>query len=299
MKDGAEQTSPLFRAWVAARRPFKVDSPFFAAGNVERELVAKQISLEITEEEKKHIVQSEEEQLWEIFCPIVGCRTKLKGVGELESHYLSRHSATCSICTRVFPTTRLLNLHVSETHDSFFRAKVALNYPMYECLMEGCSARFLSDSNRHQHLVDKHHFPRSFRFHVKKHASQKQRQRQKAHQPSNSGSTPKQSKKNQRAKAASESAPDVHTDRKDYESTTPSETQNQDTPMDVDELVTAVSRLSTVSQDETPSVLRFGHRRGRGVPFGQKSRGSGRGRGRGRSGRDQEDDSPPLQSIST
>lgn len=43
MKDGAEQTSPLFRAWVAARRPFKVDSPFFAAGNVERELVAKQV----------------------------------------------------------------------------------------------------------------------------------------------------------------------------------------------------------------------------------------------------------------
>jgi len=66
----------------------------------------------------------------QLFCPIAGCGIKLKGVGELESHYLSRHSATCSVCTRVFPTIRLLNLHVSETHDSFFQAKVARNYPM-------------------------------------------------------------------------------------------------------------------------------------------------------------------------
>jgi len=54
--------------------------------------------------------------------------------------------------------------------------------------------------------------------------------------------------------------------------------------MDVDELATAVSRLSTVSQvgEDAPAVLSFGHRRGRGMPFGPKSRGSGRGRGRGR-----------------
>lgn len=262
-----------FGTWVAVRRPLRVDSPFFAAGNVERELLAKQISLEITEEEKKHIVQSEEEQLWQLFCPIAGCGIKLKGVGELESHYLSRHSATCSVCTRVFPTTRLLNLHVSETHDSFFQAKVARNYLMYECLVEGCPARFQSDSSRHQHLVDKHHFPRSFRFHVKKHVSQKQRQRQKAHS---------NSKKSLKGKNASQQITDPH------EATTSLAPQiaqsSDDTRMDVDELVTAVSRLSTVSQgsEDSPAVLSFGHRRGRGVPFGPRPRGSGRGRGRSR-----------------
>jgi len=52
--------------------------------------------------------------------------------------------------------------------------------------------------------VDKHDFPRSFRFHVKKHASQKQRQRQKAHQPSSNLATQKQSKKNVKAKNASQ-----------------------------------------------------------------------------------------------
>jgi hypothetical protein len=61
---------------------------------------------------------------------------------------------------------------------------------------------------------------------------------------------------------------------------------NDDNKIDVDELVTAVSRLSTVSQgsEDTPAVLSFGHRRGRGMSFGQKS-GRGRGRGRGAHGR--------------
>jgi hypothetical protein len=89
-----------------------------------------QISLEITEEEQFHIGRMEEEQIWQVHCPIVGCGTKLRGLGDLEAHYVSRHTATCSVCARMFPTTRLLNLHVSETHDSFFQAKVARNYPM-------------------------------------------------------------------------------------------------------------------------------------------------------------------------
>lgn len=265
-KDDAPVKAP-FAIWVAVRRSFPVDSPFFAAGNVERELLAKQISLEITEEEKKHIVQSEEEQLWQLHCPIVGCGIKLKGIGELESHYLSRHSATCSVCARVFPTTRLLNLHVSETHDSFFQAKVARNYPMYECLVQGCGAKFLSDSSRHQHLVDKHHFPRSFRFHVKKHASQKQRQRQKA--------TPSKTTKNVKAKNAPDAAP-ATTTALEIQMPQKQQIANDDTQMDVDELVTAVSRLSTVSsEDSTPAVLSFGHRRGRGL---QRSQRRGRGK---------------------
>jgi hypothetical protein len=160
--------------------------------------------------------------------------------------------------------------------------------------VEGCSARFLSDPSRHQHLVDKHHFPRSFRFHVKKHASQKQRQRQKAHQqPGNAGSsTQKQPKKNPKSKAPlpSSEAPKPGTPLE-------SQVMVQATEMDVDELVTGVSRLSTVSQggDDGPSAPSFGHRRGRAVPFGQKARGSGRGRGRSR-GRGSEPPSPAQPS---
>lgn len=66
----------------------------------------------------------------EIFCPIVGCGAHLKSLDDFEDHYNSRHTASCSVCPRVYPTSRLLSLHVSETHDSFFQAKVARGYDM-------------------------------------------------------------------------------------------------------------------------------------------------------------------------
>lgn len=148
--------------------------------------------------------------------------------------------------------------------------------------MEGCSAKFQSDSSRHQHLVDKHHFPRSFRFHVKKHhASQKQRQRQKAQHPPNSESTSKQSRKNLGRKARSKQTK-ASTDITPPKPATALECQplgasDQGSAMDVDELVTAVSRLNTASE---PTLLSFGHRRGRALAFvPNQVRSAGRGRG--------------------
>lgn len=64
------------------------------------------------------------------FCPIVGCGACLNSVDDFEDHYNSRHAASCSTCSRVFPTSRLLSIHVSEAHDSFFQAKVARGYAM-------------------------------------------------------------------------------------------------------------------------------------------------------------------------
>lgn len=44
-EEGEAAAAPSgFGPWVAVRRPFRVDSPFFAAGNVERELLAKQVT---------------------------------------------------------------------------------------------------------------------------------------------------------------------------------------------------------------------------------------------------------------
>lgn len=66
----------------------------------------------------------------EVFCPIVGCGAHLKSLLEFEDHYNARHTASCSVCSRVYPTSRLLSIHVSEAHDSFFQAKVARGYAM-------------------------------------------------------------------------------------------------------------------------------------------------------------------------
>lgn len=65
-----------------------------------------------------------------ICCPIVGCSARLTSLQDFEDHYHARHTASCSVCSRVFPTSRLLSIHVSEAHDSFFQAKVARGYPM-------------------------------------------------------------------------------------------------------------------------------------------------------------------------
>ncbi|GBG78263.1 hypothetical protein CBR_g26294 [Chara braunii] len=168
---------PLFPVLQSSKRSFDVDNLFFLAGNLEREVLSKQAALEITAEEanelRKTITDSSQPAL---DCPLAGCKAKLHGVEAFASHYNSVHSAMCCTCRKVFPTTRLLNLHVAESHDAFFQAKVARGYKMYECLVEDCADRFATEAARHQHLVDKHMFPRSFRFNAKcSHPSQKQR----------------------------------------------------------------------------------------------------------------------------
>jgi len=42
-KEGNNAPKMGFAKWVAVRRKFAIDSPFFSAGNVERELLAKQV----------------------------------------------------------------------------------------------------------------------------------------------------------------------------------------------------------------------------------------------------------------
>lgn len=65
-----------------------------------------------------------------VFCPIAGCGAHLDCLEEFEDHYVTRHTASCSVCSRVYPTSRLLSIHVSEAHDSYFQVKVARGFPM-------------------------------------------------------------------------------------------------------------------------------------------------------------------------
>lgn len=122
---------------------------------------------------------------------------------------------------------------MAESHDSFFQAKVARGYPMYECLVEGCGMKFNTDRDRHRHLVDKHKFPISFEFHKRRHPSKRQRQRLRARHSSNTGETPLDKK-------------------------------NMDIEKNIDALASAVSNLST---DDTPAVVTFGRRHNRAFGF--------------------------------
>ncbi|KAJ9152713.1 hypothetical protein P3X46_026248 [Hevea brasiliensis] len=222
-----------FPYWTPVRRRLNPDSPFFAYGNIQRELFAKQVALDLTEDEKNHLQNLVDEDGRDIFCPIVGCGARLTFLEDFEDHYNARHAASCSVCSRVYPTSRLLSIHVSEAHDSFFQAKVARGYAMYECLVEGCGLKFKNDKSRQQHLVDKHKFPRAFEFFKKAHPSKKARQ------------------KHQRKEAI----------QKRGETSSKMEVEGET----IDGLVSAVSRLST--SDSSPSSISFGRHHTRGFIF--------------------------------
>ncbi|KAI3799277.1 hypothetical protein L1987_34570 [Smallanthus sonchifolius] len=233
------QLKSEFQCWFPVLRRFGPDDPFFASGNIERELLAKQVALDFTEEEKQQLRNLDVENS-EVICPIVGCGANLRSLAEFEDHYNARHTASCSVCSRVYPTSRLLGIHVSEAHDSFFQAKVARGYAMYECLVEGCGVKLKSYKSRHQHLMDKHNFPSSFDFFKKAQPSKKER-----------------SKKNQRK-------------QRNATFNTENEEGSGASAMQVEEetlngLVSAVSKLTT--SDSTPSAISFGRRHTRGLTF--------------------------------
>ncbi|CAI9777257.1 unnamed protein product [Fraxinus pennsylvanica] len=226
------QTGMGFPHWNPVLRRFVADAPFFASGNIERELLAKQVALDLTEDEKHHIRNMEDEESSEVFCSIVGCGARLKSLDNFEDHYHARHTASCSVCSRVYPTSRLLSLHISEAHDSFFQAKVARGFAMYECLVEGCGVKLKTYKSRQQHLVDKHKFPSSFEFFKKAQPSKKQRQKVQY-------------------KQASHKTEEVSTAMQVEEET-------------LDNIITAVSKLST---SDSPSSISFGRRHTHGFSF--------------------------------
>ncbi|XP_073145096.1 uncharacterized protein [Henckelia pumila] len=219
-----------FPFWNPLRRSYVPDFPLFEAGNLERELLAKQVALELTDAEKQQIRNLEDGGSSEVFCPIVGCGAHLKSLEEFEDHYNARHQASCSVCSKVFPTSRLLSIHVSESHNSFFQAKVARGFAMYECLVEGCGAKLMNYKSRQQHLIDKHQFPASFEF---KKANPSKKHRQKF----------------------------VHK-KGSVEASSAANMQVDEDSMDT--LVSAVSRLST---SDSPSSINFGRRHTRGFAF--------------------------------
>ncbi|XP_006848252.2 zinc finger protein 511 [Amborella trichopoda] len=244
-----------FPYWSVIRRKYDPDAPFFASGNIERELLSKQVALDLTQDEEYELSNMADAEHGKICCPIAGCGAQLISLEDFEDHYLSRHSASCSVCSRVYPTSRLLNIHISEAHDSFFQAKVARGYAMYECLVEGCGAKMTSYKSRHQHLVDKHKFPDSFEFLKKHHPSKRQRQRRQA--CSKKGAV---DQKMRGVREEHQKREEREDDQKGIE-----ERKGMDVDGTIEDLVSKVSKLSTA--DSTPSVVSFGRRHTRGLAF--------------------------------
>ena len=235
---------------IPRKRRLSPEDAFFYDGNVERERLSKiryvriapqfetpphtfDRSRSVTYLESKDKMMSKKENMFIFVCNVSGCKQKLKSVAEFSTHYEQTHRNACTSCGASYPTSRLLDIHIRESHDAFFRV-LCERKPMYECLVEGCEEKFSDNKTRRSHLISVHHYPSSFRFHNANRRSLLKKQKKKQ----------KFRKKKQRNRKKKK---DIVKDQDD-----------QDNKMDVDNLADQLERVVRI-----PKNLSFGRRRGR------------------------------------
>lgn len=103
-------------------------------------------------------------------CNVPGCNRILDNVQAYERHYSRMHRFQCSQCHRMIASDHLLDLHLSEQHDSFFAAKVSAHREraFYACLIKECTRFSFTPEERKDHCIREHSFPPQFRFETKK-----------------------------------------------------------------------------------------------------------------------------------
>jgi len=101
---------------------------------------------------------------YEVFsCQAPGCTKTFSQLIESELHYNAVHRHSCSVCRKSLPSPHLLELHIQESHDSFF-AVMSERKASYQCFLPTCPQVTWSPEERHEHVVEEHKFPPDFRF---------------------------------------------------------------------------------------------------------------------------------------
>eukprot|EP00736_Rhodelphis_marinus_P013595 Rmarinus@m.2468 len=145
--------------WIPCKRPIPSSDPFFDDGNVQREMLATQQRFSVWSDEN----DVPQEKNWP--CTAIGCDEAFLTVEAFERHYQTAHTNRCDTCGHVLPSQKLLGIHISESHDAFF-SEMARRQKMFECLVDACPNLFWDDTERQNHLVQKHKYPRGFHFHA-------------------------------------------------------------------------------------------------------------------------------------
>ncbi|GFG36902.1 hypothetical protein Cfor_12452 [Coptotermes formosanus] len=146
----------LHKLGVGRRDPF---DPFFAEGDAVCKAYKREGIVEIDDEDLCHEVVAK------FPCHVMGCMLEFDSLLQYELHYNSSHRYYCNECRKRLPSPHLLDLHVSESHDSFFLAQ-AQRQPMYRCYVEECKSVFATGQERRAHCIQDHQFPHDFRFDV-------------------------------------------------------------------------------------------------------------------------------------
>jgi len=96
-------------------------------------------------------------------CQVPGCSQTFSQLHQSEVHYAAVHRHSCSVCRRSLPSPHLLEIHIQESHDSFF-AVMAERKPSYQCFLPTCPHLSWNATERHDHVIKVHKFPPDFRF---------------------------------------------------------------------------------------------------------------------------------------
>ncbi|KAJ8687756.1 hypothetical protein QAD02_023550 [Eretmocerus hayati] len=116
--------------------------------------------------ERKGIsVEDDEELCHEVMreFPCNACPATFQNLLDYELHYHNTHHFVCTECKKWRPTARLLEIHVLEVHDSFFKV-LSEKQPMYQCFVSECKMKFNNSNERREHCQSIHQFPKSYRF---------------------------------------------------------------------------------------------------------------------------------------
>ena len=153
------------------QRRYHCDDPFWDDGNVAAAVSHKLTALDAAPlPSDGAMLGDDDDELCSFRCNQPGCFERFDNLRDYEAHNGYAHAHRCETCSAAFPSERLLDMHLSETHDAFFQA-MARRQPMYACLVEGCAERCKTSRARRKHLVRVHSYPRSFRFHRRRGAA--------------------------------------------------------------------------------------------------------------------------------
>ncbi|XP_016659797.1 zinc finger protein 511 isoform X1 [Acyrthosiphon pisum] len=117
-------------------------------------------------------------------CNVDGCTSSFTSMADYDSHYNSNHRYTCIYCRKLLQSAHLLDLHLSETHDNFFKVS-SVKKPMFKCFIETCQTQFWNSEDRNVHCKEIHNMSKGFLQHYGNKKNQKKNKKIKYTAPPN------------------------------------------------------------------------------------------------------------------
>lgn len=102
-------------------------------------------------------------------CDLTPCAgTQFASHDVYRAHLKSVHHEKCMACHRTFPSNDILQLHINENHNPLLRIKQEQGDKIFMCFATPgtCTKVCATPKLRRLHMIDKHQYPRDFKFDV-------------------------------------------------------------------------------------------------------------------------------------